>query len=50
MPNEEPKKAEGKFSEVARKSREKRAEMERKKANQDIDIMPPPTNGGVQDT
>ena len=34
MANDEPKKPEGKFSEVARKSREKRAEMEQRKRDE----------------
>jgi hypothetical protein len=47
MQNDEPKKSEGKFSEVARKSREKRAEMEQRKRDQENLDIPEPGNGGT---
>jgi len=47
MANEEPKKPEGKFSEVARKSREKRAEIERQKRDQDAAVPDLEGNGGA---
>jgi hypothetical protein len=46
MANEEPKQPEGKFSEVARKSREKRAELEQRKVEQDMDSSGSVSNGG----
>jgi len=47
MPNDEPKKSEGKFSEVARKSREKRAAMEQRKRDEDAGFPEPGSNGGA---
>ena len=47
MANDEPKKSEGKFSEVARKSREKRAEMEQRKRDEDAGLESG-TNGGAE--
>jgi hypothetical protein len=48
MANEEPKQPEGKFSEVARKSREKRAELEQRRMDQDVDSPGPVGNGGAE--
>lgn len=47
MPNDEPKKSEGKFSEVARKSREKRAAMEQQKRDEDAGFPERGSNGGA---
>lgn len=46
MPDDDPKKPEGKFSEVIRKSREKRAEMEQQKGD-DAGLPEPGTNRGA---
>ncbi len=47
MPNDEPKKSEGKFSEVARKSREKRAAMEQQRRDEDAGSPDLGSNGGT---
>ena len=47
MPNDDPKKSEGKFSEVARKSREKRAAMEQQKRDEDAVFPERGSNGGA---
>jgi hypothetical protein len=48
MANDEPKKPEGKFSEVARKSREKRAEMEQRKRDETQVFPERGSNGGAE--
>jgi hypothetical protein len=48
MANDEPKKSEGKFSEVARKSREKRAAMEQRKRDDDAGVPERGSNGGAE--
>jgi hypothetical protein len=47
MANDEPKKSEGKFSEVARKSREKRAALEQQSRDEDAGFPERGSNGGA---